>query len=427
MTTTPKIEKILSLYESGLYSKVLPKVKTYLNKNRDSSAAWNVLALSYRFLGDTAKSEYVFKQLVLKNPLNVGFRSNLANLYMNQGQTDRAANLYQSALSIAPDDISTLLGLGLCHINSNSLREATQAYEKILAVEPKHQEAGYQLATISRKCGDFARAVELFDNLDGSKSKIHQADCLYCLQDIDRFKASCTELMKKKYMDPLLGSLIQHANIEHDLRLENPFCDNALDYVAHENLLDLGLLDASMVGKLLEFHERKEADYRGQPLLEKGEQTSGNIFTSSESFVPDLERAMMDYVSRYRERYGAADAGFLKKFPKNFKLYGWLIEINSGGFLKPHIHKEGWVSASMYLKVPSVQGNEAGIEFSYHGADYPASPDKFPSTCYNIREGDICMFPSSLFHRTNSFTDDNTRVSFAFDVHPRTNIRESHD
>lgn len=421
MAAIPKIEKIMSLYERGLYSDVLPMVKAYLTKNRDSSQGWNVLGLSYKFEGDTAKAEYIFEQLVSKNPLNVGFRGNLANIYFGQGRITKAMDSYQSTLLISPNNTPALLGLGLCHINLNELKKATQFYEKVLANEPKNHEAAYQLATINRKCGNYARAVQLFEELDDSKSKFHQADCLYHLQDMDRFKSFFVGLMKRKdinCVNPILGSLIQHANIEHDLDLDNPFCSNGMDYVAHENLLDLGLLDASMIEKLLDFHERKQTDYTGQPLLENGKQTSGDIFKSGEAFVPELEGVLIDYISRYRKCYATANEGFLKKFPKKFKLYGWLVEINSGGYLKAHIHKEGWLSASMYLKVPSVQGNEAGIEFSYHGADYSTSLEKFSSICCNVHEGDICMFPSSLFHRTNSFTDENTRISFAFDVHP---------
>ena len=31
---------------------------------------------------------------------------------------------------------------------------------------------------------------------------------------------------------------------------------------------------------------------------------------------------------------------------------GWYIVMQNGGYLKPHMHEGGWLSGSIYLKIP---------------------------------------------------------------------------
>ena len=94
--------------------------------------------------------------------------------------------------------------------------------------------------------------------------------------------------------------------------------------------------------------------------------------------------------------------------------------MKTGGNLKPHIHKEGWVSGTLYFNVPRVSGSNAGnIAFSLQGDDLPTDGKQFlPDEVLEVKKGDICIFPSSLFHYTIPFSSDQERVSFAFDLIP---------
>lgn len=416
--SNPDLRNIGELYKSGRFDDVVAQARPYLRRNQDCAQGWNFLALAYRMLGDTDKSEYLFTQLISKNPLNIAFKTNLANLYLNQGKTSRSIDLYREVLDIFPRDVNSLNGLGLGYVHLNNLAQAKIQYEKILRIAPDNHEGRYQLANIQRKYGDYAHAAELFKGLSDLKSRVHRLDCLYYARDIDQFTGECIKLVAEGQRSPLLGCLIQHANSEHGLGISNPFCDASMEYVLHEDLAELGLLTQNLKDKILEHHARAR-DYSGQPLLSNGKQTSGNIFNYPDQFLKELYQALQQFVERYRVNFKGSGQGFLDHFPKDYRLYGWLVDIESGGHLKPHIHKEGWLSAAFYLKVPKVKGTEAGIEFSYHGADYPVKQRKHPSMIKNIREGEICMFPSSLFHRTKPFSGEGARISFAFDVIPR--------
>ena len=83
---------------------------------------------------------------------------------------------------------------------------------------------------------------------------------------------------------------------------------------------------------------------------------------------------------------------------------GWYIVMQNGGYLKPHMHEGGWLSGSIYLKIPKNNKNEGNIEFGLDGNEYPKKANNFPKKIVDIQLGDIVLFPSSLFHRTLPFS-----------------------
>ena len=114
------------------------------------------------------------------------------------------------------------------------------------------------------------------------------------------------------------------------------------------------------------------------------------------------------------------DSNTVLKTTDKAKLFGWIVSINSGGNLNPHIHKEGWLSGTLYLNVPKVSGSDEGnIAFSLHGANYPTEGKQFPpEKVVDVDRGGIVLFPSSLFHYTIPFNSSHERVSLAFDLIP---------
>ena len=83
------------------------------------------------------------------------------------------------------------------------------------------------------------------------------------------------------------------------------------------------------------------------------------------------------------------------------------------------MHKLGWLSGSIYLKIPTgSSSSEGNIVFSLNGGDYPTGSKIFPERELDIKTGDIVLFPSSIFHRTLPFDSDENRVTLAFDIKP---------
>ena len=60
--------------------------------------------------------------------------------------------------------------------------------------------------------------------------------------------------------------------------------------------------------------------------------------------------------------------------------------------------------------------NEGAIQFGVPGDDYPMTKNPPPCRIYQPRNGDLILFPSSLFHRTIPVIKDVERCVIAFDL-----------
>ena len=94
--------------------------------------------------------------------------------------------------------------------------------------------------------------------------------------------------------------------------------------------------------------------------------------------------------------------------------------MKSGGFLKWHNHKEGWISGSFYLQVPErrCDDNSGSIAFTNKGPLYPQKEKLFQTKTYKVETRDICIFPSSIFHSTIPNNSHKERIVFVFDIFP---------
>ena len=155
-----------------------------------------------------------------------------------------------------------------------------------------------------------------------------------------------------------------------------------------------------------------------QSLLISGFQSAGTLFVEPHGSIATLEKMLRKEVAAYVAPHSKSDCLFIQEWPQEYVLKGWYILMEQGGYLKPHNHPTGWLSGVIYLKMPTEKGNEANIEFGLHGKDFPILNHDYPRKTYQVTEGDLVLFPSSLFHRTIPFTSDEDRLCIAFDVTP---------
>jgi hypothetical protein len=113
------------------------------------------------------------------------------------------------------------------------------------------------------------------------------------------------------------------------------------------------------------------------------------------------------------------DCDFIRLMPERLSLSGWVVRLQKGGYQDEHIHPGGWLSGVFYVQVPEFRDEEEGaIEFGLWGYDYPILDKNYPRERYPPKNGNIVLFPSSLFHRTIPFYSDEERMCVAFDIVP---------
>jgi tetratricopeptide (TPR) repeat protein len=108
----------------------------------DLGATAHVIAgwAHYR-MGELAPALESFKEALALEPGNVDAHGGLAYVAMMQNRLDDADKEFAGALAQAPDDLQSLLGMGLLRNRQGRAREAADYMEKVLRIEPNNEEA----------------------------------------------------------------------------------------------------------------------------------------------------------------------------------------------------------------------------------------------------------------------------------------------
>ena len=415
------INSLVENYQNRDYKSLVKNAQQYVEKNNSSAMAWNLLALGYRYTNNVEAALKIYEDLLRLNPSNFLLSTNLGNLYMAIGKISKAIDCFEVAFKKEPNHVSNLEALAIAYQDTGRNKEAIDCFKKVLELDEGKESARYHLARMLVRLNYYSEAIEHFDKTNYGLSKSHLLECLYYLGDIDKFYEHYRELINRKIINPLMASIGSHASIRFNIsNKENPFCSDPFKYIKKQNITDNNELSYDLISSILEFHKSGESDPKSQPLLSNGKQSSGNIFLNQREDIQLLKKILENKVENYLKEFSTSNEGLIINWPKNFKIYGWLVSISSGGKLSPHIHKEGWLSGSLYFKMPSHKTkNEGNIVFSLDGANYPTDGKKFDKKSVDVNKGDLVLFPSSLFHHTIPFKSNEERVTFAFDIIPQ--------
>ena len=155
---------------------------------------------------------------------------------------------------------------------------------------------------------------------------------------------------------------------------------------------------------------------KSQGLLKNGLQTAGNIFTQVGSVTNQWQDIIRSELKDYKERFHGSEDGFIKSWPSDYRIYGWLISMKNGGELSAHIHDTGWITGSIYINVPPKNLKNSGdLVVSLSDDDSNINNTKY-SKIISVTTGSLCLFPSSLYHYTVPFSSDERRIVLAFDM-----------
>ncbi|HEV3003158.1 MAG TPA: tetratricopeptide repeat protein [Pirellulales bacterium] len=91
-------------------------------------------------------------------------RVQLGNILLAQGRTDRAARLFEEALTGDGESVEAKYKLGLCHFERKRYREAADLLEQVHAVKPDHDYgmAYLRLAEAHDRTGNVERAGHVY-------------------------------------------------------------------------------------------------------------------------------------------------------------------------------------------------------------------------------------------------------------------------
>lgn len=357
---------------------------------------------------------------------------NLGTALRNEGLLDDAIKSFEQALAINPNYAEAHSNLGESLWYRGKLNEAVAHFNQALAIDPDNPSANYNLAVFLYDNNELERAIPHFERSRFDDWRERTLYCLYKTERYDEFRARLQEAIAANSSSPLLATLSTHHAINFGVKDTYNFCNNPLDFVYHGRIDALAEPDSPLLKQLL--HDINEVEATGrvqsrmQSRLHHGVQSSGNLFKRPEASFRKLAELIADTVRRYYQTYKHENCAFIREFPDNIEFSSsWYVRMRQGGHLGSHIHEEGWISGAVYLAMPKqlASEQEGCIELSTHGDGYPQKHSNFPTRLVRPQVGDVCFFPSSVFHRTIPFSADEERICVAFDVKPQKSARKT--
>ena len=428
----------------SLYNKVL-------KQNPRNIIVLNNLALVLYKLGDETKAINYFEEVIEIDPKYVSAYNNLGVIYKNLSKYQEAKVLFKKAIEINPSYTSGHCNLGIISHAYGDIKNTIACYEKVIEIEPNHKEAHNNLGLVFQEQGDqqkaityYKKAIEIDSNfadahyklgvflyeigqyknalehlkkINFKNSKSHLLSCLYKLDDKSTFFSELDLLIEGGEINAIIGSLSSRSEIRYGIKRMNPFCGDPLSYVLKTNLTEICDFKNIFVKTIKDILNNNIVSEKKQTLLTNGMQTTGDLFSQKNDLVKEIKDIIILEVKKYQTHFKDSKEGLIKSWPTDFNIKGWLINMKSGGKLKPHMHEQGWLSGSVYINVPPKIKTDSGNLVVC--IDEEENNSKNTQKIIDVVTGSLCLFPSSLHHYTIPFDSNENRIVLAFDVIPK--------
>ena len=379
--------------------------------------AHNNLGNLLKDIGKPKEAELSIRKAIEIKPNFAEAHYNLAIFLKELGKLKEAELSTLKAIKLKPDLADAYSHLGNILRDLGNIKEAENKWLKAIEINPSLISPIKELASQLYLAKKYKLAMKYLKKCDSDDCQTLYLGCLLCLDRRKEFDRKYNELSAKNICNADISGIIEHANIIYDTSNKSNFCNEAIQYVMVEKI-DEELFSTNHCNELISYLKGDEVETKYQSLIHEALQTSGNLFALDYPFIKSLKKALELKIELYKANFKDSDQGFIRNWPKDFILNSWMLSMKSGGFIQQHNHRYGWITGSFYLEVPqSYNNNDAGnISFSYQGPEYPSKEKKFNSTIQKIETRDICIFPSSLYHKTIPFEGTKERICLVFDL-----------
>jgi tetratricopeptide (TPR) repeat protein len=419
--------------------------------------AHNNLGIIFKELGNFQKAKYCYEKAIGIDPNYVNAHNNLGIIFKELGQYQKAKDCFEQAIKINPDYAEAYNNLGTLSSLAGKIQEAKGCYKKVIKINSNYSEAHNNLGIIYRELGEyqkakacFERAIEInpndaevnnnlgltFKNLgDPQKAIIYFEKAIEIkpgISDISNnlLKSSyetnnqsilfkeLDSIIKEGKMNAVIGSIVSRTEIKYGVKKENPFCNDPLDYILKTDLIKKYDFKNVIIDRVYNILKNDSLSNKTQTLITNGYQTAGNLFANEDINTKEIQKIIHTEIEKYFLKFKDSKEGFIKNWPNNYNLKGWLICLKKGGRLKAHMHELGWLSGSIYVNVPQkLQTDSGNLVVCIDENDNDKSNNKNKKSI-DVVSGSLCLFPSSLLHYTVPFEAEEERIVLGFDMIP---------
>lgn len=152
-----------SLEENGLLQEAITRYREALDVWPHLSAAWAQLGRAHLKAREFAKAQLALERAVQSNPATAELMNDLGAALLYQGQTQRAAKLFEAAMDIDPDFAPSYFNLALTQLALNDHVAARANLQKFLRLRPRDARALREIAFLDALEGQYESALAALD------------------------------------------------------------------------------------------------------------------------------------------------------------------------------------------------------------------------------------------------------------------------
>ena len=379
-----KLKILFEYYQSGKYNDAINLAESILKKFPNNGLSWKILA---GCLKETKR---------LEDSLSAS----------------------KNYVKLQPTDAAGFYNLGNTLKDLLRYEEAKENYRMAINLRPEYPLAHYNLGVVFMEIKNYEEAIKFFTISKYDYFETYILRCLFKMNH-ESFKPHLDYMIKKGVYNSEVLSYFRQYKSRIGEKLKNTFSENPIRFVEKNNLINLCDFKTIFVKSANSILQEKYTRYKTQGLLTNGTQTLDNFFESDVGHVKDIKNIILSEIEKYRLKPEYADPVFLNNWPDNPRLNGWLISMDAGGKLDPHMHEKGWISGAVYINVPEKKTiNSGNFVVSLNDSVDEENNQDDSTKIIDIFTGDIVLFPSTLYHYTIPFDSGEKRIVLAFDLIP---------
>jgi Flp pilus assembly protein TadD len=409
-----------TLKELGRLDEALASYTQAITLKPDFAEAHSNLGGTLQELGRSDEALASCTQAIVLKPDFAEAHSNLGNTLKELGRFDEALASYIQAIALKPDYAEAHSNLGNTLKELGRLDEALASYTQAITLKPDFAEARYNLGILWFENKKYNLAAEQFELCDTPQSKLYAIKCSYLQDEETVFYEKFDLLVNQGEVNAVIGSLGFRSEFKYGIKKSNSFCNDPLKYVVKTDLNALYDFENIFIETARAVLTDNSVSYKAQGHLTNGIQTAGNIFAQGKVPKTEIESIIHAEIEKYRIQFKDSEEGFIKSWPTSYEIKGWLVCMQSGGKLAPHMHDTGWITGSIYINVPPKSETDSGnLVLCLSDQEHVLAVEKNQQSTIDVVTGSLCLFPSSLHHYTVPFEEKEDRIVLAFDVIPK--------
>ncbi len=319
-----------------------------------------------------------------------------ANLLWRAERYADAQSAYAQALSRAPHEAAFHDGLGRCLVRLGQIEEGLAAQARAVLLAPLNPDLRTSLAS----------SLLMARRPDAAE---REAQVALSMQAEDQYAWSLLGLAWRVMGDAREAWLNDCERLVQVHDLPPPPGFDSMQTFCEQLTQELSALH----------HDRRAPV---DQTLRNGTQTLGDIFEQQHPLVDALKRRISEAVGRYIKGLPQdMEHPFLRRRQSSWRYAdSWSSRLGSGGFHTNHVHPHGWISSACYVAVPPavVDGEQRAGWLQLGQPDIDVGLEQAARRFIQPQVGRLVLFPSMCWHGTTPFTDQQARLSIAFDVMP---------